>query len=97
MSNIDKLFNDIKSSSLYSQYNKIGDILKKDKSISKLMEEINNLQSEALCLEYENNPKYIEINKTIEEKINVLNSNEVYQEYLKKINELNRVMSQKET
>ncbi len=41
MSNINKLFNDIKSSSLYDEYNKIGDILKKDFSISKLMTEIN--------------------------------------------------------
>ena len=31
MNNIDKLFNDIKSSSLNSEYSKIGDILKKMK------------------------------------------------------------------
>lgn len=96
MNNIDKLFNDIKSSSLYSEYNKIGDILKKDKNISKLMNEINKLQSEALCLEYDNNPKYKEINKVIEEKVNILNNNTVYQEYLKEINKFNRENNDKE-
>ena len=51
-----------------------------------LFTEINKLQSEALCLEYDNNPKYIEINKLIEEKVNILNNNKVYQEYLREIN-----------
>lgn len=90
MSNINKLFNDIKSSSLYDEYNKIGDILKRDSSISELMTEINKLQSEALCLEYDNNPKYKKINKLIEEKVNILNNNKVYQEYLSEINKFNR-------
>ncbi len=96
MNNIDKLFNDIKSSSLYSEYSKIGDILKKDENISDLMNEINKLQSEALCLEYENNPKYKEINKIIEEKVNVLNNNEVYQEYLKEISKFNKEINDRE-
>ncbi len=96
MSNINKLFNDIKSSSLYDEYNKIGDILKKDSSISKLMTEINKLQSEALCLEYDNNPKYIEINKLIEEKVNILNNNKVYQEYLREINKFNKGINDEE-
>ena len=96
MNNIDKLFNDIKSSSLYSEYSKIGDILKKDENISELMNEINKLQSEALCLEYVNNPKYKEINKIIEEKVNVLNNNEVYQEYLKEISKFNKEINERE-
>ena len=96
MNNINKLFNDIKSSSLYNEYNKIGDILKKDSSISKLMKEINELQLEALSLEYDNNPKYIEINKLIEEKVNTLNNNKVYQEYLRKINKFNKEIDDKE-
>ena len=45
MSNINKLFNDIKSSSLYNEYNKIGDILKKDSSINDLMMEINKIEN----------------------------------------------------
>ena len=96
MNNIDKLFNDIKSSSLYSEYNKIGDILKKDENISKLMDEINKLQSEALFLEYDNNPKYKEINKIIEEKVNILNNNKIYQEYLKEISKFNKEINDKE-
>ncbi len=96
MSNINKLFNDIKSSSLYNEYNKIGDILKKDSSINDLMMEINKLQSEALCLEYNNDPKYMDINKLIEEKVNKLNNNKVYQEYLREINKFNRENNDKE-
>ena len=89
MSNINKLFNDIKSSSLYNEYNKIGDILKKDPNISNLMLEINELQSEALCLEYNNDLRYLELNKLIEKKVAELNNNKVYQEYLKEISKFN--------
>ena len=95
MSNINKLFNDIKSSSLYNEYNKIGDILKKDSSINDLMMEINKLQSEALWLEYNNDPKYMDINKLIEEKVNKLNNNKVYQEYLREINKFNKEINDK--
>lgn len=87
--NLDTLFNNIKSSSLYNRYNEIGEILKKDENVQKLIDEINELQKEALILEYNGDIKYIEIDKKIEEKVAELNKNNVYKEYLNKMKEFN--------
>jgi len=89
---IDELFDTIESSSEYLEYKKIGDILKKDKSIMKLMNEIKELQKEATLLEYNNDPRYKELDKIIEEKVIELNSNVVYQEYLNKMKEFNEIL-----
>jgi len=54
--------------------------------------EIKSLEKKATKLEYEKNKKYIEIDKQIEEKTKVLNSNKEYQEYLSKLKAFNNTL-----
>jgi len=89
---IDELFDTIESSNEYLEYKKIGDILKKDNTISSLMHEIKNLQKEATLLEYNNDPRYKELDKIIEGKVEELNAKPVYQEYLNKMKEFNEIL-----
>lgn len=92
-SSVNSLFESINNSKEYQDYLKIKEVLEKDKSIISLIEEIKVLQQESVNLEFNNDPKYKEIDKIIEEKANILNSNPTYQEYLNKIEEFNNVLT----
>ena len=90
---IDELFETIKNSNEYKAYHNIGEVLDKNEEIKSLVEEIKKLQQESVRLEEEGNDKYKEIDKTIEEKVNLLNSIPVYQEYLRRMDEFNDVIA----
>ena len=86
---LEELFNSIENSSLYKEYKQMEDILSKDKSIKKQIEEIKQLEQEATHLEHIGDPKYKEIDEQIKEKAVLLNSNPVYQEYLSRMDDFN--------
>ena len=90
---MEELFDTILNSKEYEEYKKIGDILKKDSSINGLINEIKSLQQEATFLEYNNDPKYKELDRIIDAKVKELNSKPVYQEYLHKMEEFNDIIS----
>lgn len=88
-SSIENLFTEINNSNEYKEY---INILKENKEVNNLIEEIKSLEKKATKLEYEKNKKYIEIDKQIEEKTKVLNSNKEYQEYLSKLKAFNNTL-----
>ena len=91
-SSIENLFTEINNSNEYKEYINILNILKENKEVNNLIEEIKSLEKKATKLEYEKNQKYIEIDKQIEEKTKVLNSNKEYQEYLSKLKAFNNTL-----
>lgn len=90
---INELFQTIESSSEYKSYLEIGRVLESDNEINKLISEIKELQMESVNLEYNNDDSYKEVDKQIEEKVKLLNSKPMYQEYLQKMNEFNDILS----
>ena len=91
-SSIENLFTEINNSNEYKEYINIVNILKENKEVNNFIEEIKTLEKKATKLEYEKNKKYIEIDKQIEEKTKVLNSNKEYQEYLSKLKAFNNTL-----
>lgn len=91
-SSIENLFTEINNSNEYKEYINIVNILKENKEINKLIEEIKSLEKKATKLEYEKNKEYIKIDKQIEEKTKVLYSNKEYQEYLSKLKTFNNTL-----
>ena len=91
-SSIENLFTEINNSNEYKEDINILNILKENKEVNNLIEEIKSLEKKATKLEYEKNKKYIEIDKQIEEKTKVLNSNKEYQEYLSKLKAFNNTL-----
>ena len=89
-SSIENLFTEINNSNEYKEYINILNILKENKEVNNLIEEIKSLEKKATKLEYEKNKEYIEIQ--IEEKTKVLNSNKEYQEYLSKLKAFNNTL-----
>ena len=90
---VNELFESINNSKEYQDYLKIKEVLEKDESIITLIEEIKVLQQESVNLEFNGDEKYKEIDKVIEEKVSILNSNPTYQEYLNKIEEFNNILT----
>ena len=91
-SSIENLFTEINNSNEYKEYINIVNILKENKEVNKLIEEVKSLEKKATKLEYEKNKKYIEIDKQIEEKTKILYSNKDYQEYLSKLKTFNNTL-----
>ena len=91
---LDELFQTIESSKEYKSYQKINKILDNNKEIKSLVSEIKKLQQQSVKLEYNKNPKYKEIDKQIKEKVSKLNAIPLYQEYLKRMDELNDILSE---
>ena len=89
---IEELFGTIESSSEYIEYKKIGDILDKDPNILMELQEIKELQKEATYLESNNDIRYKEVDEIIAKKVEELNNNEVYKEYLEKMREFNKLI-----
>ncbi len=56
-----------------------------------------DLEKEATILEYKKDPKYKELDKLIKEKINILNNNQLYIDYLKKMEDLNSILKESST
>ena len=90
---INELFDSIKNSKEYLAYQNIGEVLNENEEVNNLVNEIKKLQQESVRLEEENNPQYKEIDKIIEEKVNVLNDIPIYKEYLRRMNEFNDIIA----
>lgn len=91
-SSIEELFDSINNSKEYKEYKKISSMLNENVEVKKLIDEIKSLQKKSTKLEYENNNKYKEVDKVIEEKTKILNNNKYYQEYLSKLKKFNTVL-----
>ncbi len=90
---INELFETIQDSKEYQAYLNIGAVLEQDEEINKLVAEIKKLQQKSVQLEYHHDPSYKEVDQEIEEKVNLLNSKPVYQEYLRRMNEFNDILA----
>ena len=88
-SKLEELFHSIEKSKVYKEYLKIADILNRDKEIKTLIDEIRKLEREATYLEHIGDDKYKELDEEIRKKTDVLNSKQVYQEYLNRMDEFN--------
>ena len=86
---LEELFNSIENSNLYKEYLKMRDILNQDKEINKIIDEIKELEKQATYLENIGDEKYKEIDDEIKKKAEILNNNQVYQEYLNKMEAFN--------
>ena len=93
-SKIDDLFNAIEESSEYKEYLNIGKILKKDKEITTLVQEIKELQKKSVNLEYQKDMSYKDIDLEIEKKVKLLNNKPIYKEYLRRMNNFNNILSE---
>lgn len=91
-SSIEELFTSINDSPEYQEYKKISSILNDNIEVKELIEEIKTLQKEATKLEYNNDDKYMEVDKVIAEKTKLLNNNKYYQEYLSKLKKFNNML-----
>ena len=94
MNSLEKLCKSIEESKLYKDYKKISTILEEDDSIQKLINEIKDLEKEATLLEYKGDIKYKEIDKIIEKKMLELKNNQIYIEYMNKMEEFNNVLKE---
>lgn len=91
---IDDLFKSITSSKEYQTYLNITSVLENNDEVNSLVEEIKNLQQKSVELEYNNDNTYKDIDKVLEEKVDKLNSIPIYQEYLRRMDEFNDIISQ---
>ena len=91
-SSIEELFETINNSKEYQEYKEITSILNDNIEVKALIEEIKELQKEATNLEYNEDVKYKEIDKIIEEKTKALNENTHYKEYIYKLKKFNNVL-----
>ncbi len=91
-SSIEELFDSINNSKEYQEYKEITSILNDNIEVKSLIEEIKDLQKEATNLEYNQDDKYKELDKIIEDKTKALNENIHYQEYLSKLKKFNNVL-----
>ena len=90
---LNELFETIKNSKEYLAYQSIGEVLNNNSEVNDLVKEIKELQQKSVRLEESNDLSYKEIDKIIEEKVKTLNSIPVYQEYLRRMDEFNDVVS----
>lgn len=81
--------NEILSSDTYTKYMEIVSLIEDDEEINNLLTEIKKLQNKSVFLEYNNDLSFLEVEKEILEKVNILNNNEKYKLYLFKMKELN--------
>ena len=91
---IDELFEAIKNSNQYQEYLNIGEVMNQDEEINKLVSEIKTLQKKSVNLEYNNDDSYKEVDKLIDEKVKELNKRPLYQEYLRRMNNFNDMLSE---
>ena len=93
MFELEEMVNQITESEEYTKYKEIGNILENDSFVMDLMDEIKELQQEAVILEYNDDPKYLELDEIIKKKVEELNSNATYKLYLEKMKEYNNLIA----
>ena len=91
---IEELFNTIENSIEYKKYKEINKTLENNPKIKELVNTIKRLQQKSVKLEEKKDNSYKEIDKQIEEKVKELNSIPIYQEYIKRMNELNYILTE---
>ena len=91
-SSIEELFKAIDNSKEYKEYLEISNSLNNNKEVKSLIDEIKKLEKEATNLEYNGDSRYKELDKVIHNKIDILNNNEDYKEYLLKLKEFNNTL-----
>lgn len=91
---IEDLFNSIKNSKEYKAYLNIGEVIDQDEEIKNLVDEIKRLQQKSVKLEYDKDDSYKEVDKEIDMKVKKLNSFPLYQEYLRRMNKFNDILSE---
>lgn len=96
-SSIEQLFNAIDNSKEYKEYLEISNSLNNNKEVKSLIEEIKKLEKEATNLEYNGDSRYKEIDKIINDKVNTLNNNKDYKEYLLKLKNFNNTLKASST
>ena len=89
---IENLYNSINESTEYKEYLEINNILKGDKELNNLINNIKNLQREAVKLENEGSSKSKDIDKEIDTLVNKLNNIPKYLEYKDKLKKFNSVL-----
>ena len=91
---IDTLFESIKNSKEYNEYLNISNVISKSDELNGLINEIKKLQKESVNLEYSGDIRYKEVDNEIEKRVEVLNSNPLYKEYLRRMDSLNNILSE---
>ena len=91
---IDDLFQAIHESSEYQEYVSICKVIDSSDEIQQLVNEIKRLQQKSVKLEAKKDDSYKEVDKVIEEKVNKLNSIPLYQEYIRRMNQLNDILAE---
>lgn len=81
--------NDFLSSNTYVKYKEICSIIEDDKEINDLLNEIKVLQNKSIFLEYNNDLSFLDVEKEILEKVDLLNGNEKYKLYLNEMKKYN--------
>lgn len=93
MFELEEMVKEITESEEYIKYKEIGNILENDSYVMELMDEIKELQQEAVILEYNDDPRYLELDEIIKEKVELLNDNDTYKLYLEKMAEYNKIIA----
>ena len=91
---IDTLFESIKNSKEYNEYLNISNVISKSDELNGLINEIKKLQKESVNLEYSGDIRYKEVDNEIEKRVEVLNSNPLYKEYLRRMDSLDNILSE---
>ena len=91
---IDDLFQAIHESSEYQEYVSICKVIDSSDEIQQLVNEIKRLQQKSVKLEAKKDDSYKEVDKVIEEKVFQLNSIPLYQEYIRRMNQLNDILAE---
>ena len=91
---VEELFKSIENSNEYQSYLEISKALEKNEEIKDLVNLIKRLQQKSVQLEYNNDPTYKDVDKEIEKKVAKLNSIPIYQEYLRRMNDFNDILSE---
>ena len=91
---MEELFQAIKESKEYQSYLNIGRVIENDTEINDLVNEIKKLQKKSVELEYQHDNRFHEVDLVIEEMVEKLNHHPVYQEYLRKMDEFNDILSE---
>lgn len=93
-SKLEELFQEIQNSHEYQDYLNIGQVIEGDDEIHQLVDEIKLLQQKSVELEYSGDSSYLEIDQLIEEKVHLLNCKPIYQEYLRRMDQLNDILAE---
>ena len=90
---VDDLFSSIESSSEYLEYLNISRVIQNHEDIKLLVENIKRLQKESVRLDGRNDLKQKNIDKQIDELKRKLYSIPLYQEYVRRMDWLNDILS----